>query len=188
VLTKLTTWFSTRWWWVLAALATLALVLALTERGASLAGSGPTSVSYCRTAQLSVTMGANEVLAGGRVVTSLLRLTNTGPTCELVDDAPLVQPVAGARHRRVGRGDVRDNAFRSPVTVRAGQSVTSPVSVESLPAQLSRTCRARTVDGVIITDGLPTGTNRYVAHVFHGVCSNPLRDNVGAAWYVVPHG
>ena len=183
-------WLSTCWWWLVAGLAVLVLVLAMTERGPAVGG-GEASYSntpYCRTAQLHLTLGPNVVLAGGRVVTSLLSLTNNGATCELAGDTPLLQPVAGTRHTPVGRGDVSDNALRPPVIVSTGETATSQVSVESLPAKFFRTCRARRVTGVVVIVGLPKGTNRYVAHVFPGVCANPLRNNVGAAWYVAPRG
>ena len=170
----------------MAGFAVLALVLAATEKGPSGPGgaSSPTVAQICPTAHLTLAMSPNRVSAGGRTVTSLLRVTNTGTTCALRGDAPLLQPVRGPHRVAVGRPTLSDDVARPSVTLKKGQSAWSSISVESLPPTLFRTCRVTSVTGLIITDGVPVGTTRYVAHVFRGVCSNPLRENIGAAWYV----
>ncbi len=175
-------WLSARWWWFVAALVVVVIAVVLVWR-VSTPPVASVSTPYCNTSQLRARMGPTRGVAGGRVHTSTLTLTDAGRRCVLVGDVPLIQPVRGATHRHVGLGDVPDHAVRPPVTLSHDGSATSLVSVESLPPALFRTCRPEVISGLVIEVGLPVGSTIYVAHRFTGVCSNRLRDNVGAAWY-----
>ena len=138
----------------------------------------------CRTAQLRVTVGASQRLAGGREHSTKLTFTNSGKKCYLIGDAPLIQAVKGPRRVPIGRGDVSDGVSRTPVILGFNKSATTTVAVESLPTALSKSCRPDKADGLVLVDGAPAHSAHYVAHVFTGVCSNKNRDNIGASWYL----
>jgi hypothetical protein len=109
-----------------------------------------------------------------------------GRTCELPGDAPIVQPVRGARRTHVGASSVSDGDYRTAVLLQKGQSSRSSITVTVLPSPYSKTCHAQSSDGLEVHDGVPLSSARYVRHVFRGVCTNRLRENIGTGWYSQP--
>jgi hypothetical protein len=180
-------WWSTRWWWFVAAFAVLAVALTAWQATSSSVPRSPAtyaSFPVCRTAQLRVTVGVTHRLAGGREHSTTLTFTNSGKKCFLIGDAPLIQAVKGPRRVPFGRGDVSDGVLRTPVILGFQQSATTTIAVESLPPVLFKTCRPEKANGLVIIDGAPAHSTHYVAHAFSGVCSNKNRDNIGASWYL----
>lgn len=184
VTTSVREWWSTRWWWFVAGFAVA--LTAWQASSLSVYRSQATYSSYrgCRTAQLRVTVGASQRLAGGREHSTKLTFTNSGKKCYLIGDAPLIQTVKGPRRVPVGRGDVSDGVLRTPVILGFNKSATTTVTVESLPPALFKTCRPEKANGLVIVNGAPAHSTHYVAHVLTGVCSNKNRDNIGASWYL----
>ncbi len=178
-------WWSTRWWFFVAGIAVVAVSLTAwqfahsnSSKGSASGGSNP----VCLTTQLRLSIGPTRLIARGREQTARLTLTNTSATCDLDGDAPLIQAVRAPRIA-VGRQSVSDGVARAPVALVQGASAYSQISVVALPSPYSRTCRPTTTTGLVVTDGAPARSNRYLSHVFHSVCSNRLRLNVGAGLY-----
>ena len=73
-------WLWTRWWWFAAALVVAAVVVVALWR-VNTPQEAIKRPPLCSTSQLRARLGPTHRLAGGRVETSLLTLTNTATTC-----------------------------------------------------------------------------------------------------------
>ena len=173
--------FGTRWWWVIAGAAVVALVVTLVQR----LDTSPTTTAtpICSAHQLVLTLGSPHREAGGRQVDTDLLARNGGSRCQLLDDAPEVQMVRGPSHRSLGLGDVVSPQAHPPLTLAHGAEATSVVAVTVLPPELRRTCDPEDATGLVVRVGLPRRRTHYFARRFTGVCSNRLRANVGALWW-----
>jgi hypothetical protein len=165
-------------------LASSLLPLAL---GLGLTGSraGAATPPLCRTSQLSVSVGPSYTdLHSGNLLVNIT-FTNNGSTCKFLGEVPDVATVVGAKHAPVGHDIVYPMPYSPPIVLTKGQSSLSVLSVIRKTAN-AKGCQPLTSDGLVIVDGLPNGSSRYVHYVIHGVCSSPAHPNLMVGLYNRP--
>ena len=141
-----------------------------------------TKIPLCQTSQLTISTGTPTVhRKTGESVH--LYFTNTGRTCDLFNTEPGVQAVNGKRHAPVGSGTTNDLMLRPVVTLTKGQHSRSTPFVGTMNGSLATRCAPVTTDGIVVGDGLPYNSSRYVQLVLHGVCSSPSVDNLADSYY-----
>jgi hypothetical protein len=144
---------------------------------------GAATTPVCRTSQLAITTSQGVLTPATRNVTFLLQFRNTGLTCDLLGDAPGVQPVAGKSRSPVGTGTASDLLALPPVTLRKGQHSFSDLTVVSTSGSMTARCKPVSATGIVVSDGVPLRSTKYVPLVLHHVCSAEGVGNLGTSDY-----
>jgi hypothetical protein len=139
-------------------------------------------IEPCRTAQLraSVTSSYRNVQLSHYEIG--VDLTNIGAICFLDDHTPGVQAVRGNAHKPVGYGSANDLMWKIPIVLAHGESSAATIFVVN-NRDLRARCHSVNADGLLLFDGLPYGTSRFIRHIVPGVCSSTSVGNVGASDY-----
>ena len=166
---------------------TLASVLLPVALGLGVDGSpaGAATQPLCRTSQLSVSVAPILVNHVSGNFSIRITFTNSGRTCKLPGEVPAVATVVGTNHAPVGHDIVFYLPYLRPLVLTHGQSAVSWLFVDQTTTRRNG-CRSVTTSGLVISDGLPNGSSRYVHYVIHGVCSSPAHPNLIQSTYSKP--
>jgi archaellum component FlaF (FlaF/FlaG flagellin family) len=146
---------------------------------------GAATPPLCRTSQLSVSVAPSYTNLHSENLLVNITFTNNGSTCKLLGEVPDVATVVGTKHIPVGSGFSYPMPYVPPIVLTKGQSSLSVLSVIRKTAN-AKGCQPLTTDGLVIVDGLPNGSSRYVHYVIHGVCSSPAHPNLMVGMYNKP--
>jgi hypothetical protein len=160
--------------------------LSLSPLGPNQLAAAATTIPLCRTSQLRISAGT--VIRKTDESSVHLYFTNTGRTCDLDNTEPGVQAVNGKRHVPVGTGTTNDLMMRPVITLTKGQHSRSTLIVARLTASPATRCTPVTTNGILVGDGLPYSSTRYVPLVLHGVCSSPSVGNLAVSYYARASG
>jgi hypothetical protein len=144
---------------------------------------GATSPPVCRTSRLAISASRGVVAPATGNVTFLLQFKNTGRTCDLLGDAPEIQAVSGKSYSPVGTPTANDLLLFRPVTLRKGQHSLSDLLVASTTGSMTARCKPATATGILVSDGVPLRSTKYVPLVLRHVCSAQWVGNLGASDY-----
>ena len=156
---------------VIAMIASTLLPLGL---GLGFAGSAAdaAAIAFCTTSQLGVRFVAPHTdetkLYAPNTTFVNIKFTNGGLTCVIQGDAPIVQPMLGARP--VGTGSSGAFVATTYVLLCHGQSSLSPLAVLARVPEGQKRCAPMTTNGLSISRCTPvsTGTQCYTESALRG--------------------